>query len=379
QAQDIPTANTKGKGKAVAKAPQAASTPIVFTITAIPNNSEDEGPPEPNSEDPTSSEAEDEFPFKSYHAWDGQPVNKTTVSLSDIVSNLEPGNFTCFLKGHKMLRQDRFVHLCMVDPHLVMDKKQHGWLVLKRTTTPAILIMLGVPSISHLLTPGTITTLDGEADEENRRFIAVVPIGWDCNRMGRNLGSVLRFSSLGAPCLRGAGLFFCTKRPSDDDLMLLAGPDVPSYNVPPPPLTTVITPTATSCAPFKKGKFIKTRSADDGAERKSYAKYDYPVTKAFADYVPIYDGRASAGHPFNFTAQEFKDLPSRPLWNGGREELIPDENVVAVGYTLTSWPAVYSSSSATATPPPATPPSDTSEALGPGLISLYAQFVIVLQ
>jgi len=48
--------------------------------------------------------------------------------------------------------------------------------------------------------------------------------------------------------------------------------------------------------------------------------------------VPIYDGRQS----FHFTDANFQNLSGWPLYKGGRRDL-PDNSVVAVGYTLSTY------------------------------------------
>lgn len=59
--------------------------------------------------------------------------------------------------------------------------------------------------------------------------------------------------------------------------------------------------------------------------------------------VPIYDGRQSAKCPaFMFTSDDFQKLPKWPLWKGKGE--IPDDSLVVVGYTWTTYTG-YSSSS----------------------------------
>jgi hypothetical protein len=53
--------------------------------------------------------------------------------------------------------------------------------------------------------------------------------------------------------------------------------------------------------------------------------------------VPIYDGRETSTHSaFQFTDEDFRNLPSWPLYQEGSCE-IPLDAVVAVGYTLSTY------------------------------------------
>jgi hypothetical protein len=53
--------------------------------------------------------------------------------------------------------------------------------------------------------------------------------------------------------------------------------------------------------------------------------------------VPIYDGRASGSRSgFAFTDKEFRNLTALPLYKKGARDL-PDNSVVAVGYSLNTY------------------------------------------
>jgi hypothetical protein len=53
--------------------------------------------------------------------------------------------------------------------------------------------------------------------------------------------------------------------------------------------------------------------------------------------VPIYDGRATDTRlPFSFTANDFANLSSLPLYSKGKQDLTGD-HIVAVGYTLGTY------------------------------------------
>ena len=54
-----------------------------------------------------------------------------------------------------------------------------------------------------------------------------------------------------------------------------------------------------------------------------------------AHTVPIYDGRPKT-KPFTFSAEDFRQLPSWPLYKKGNRDL-PADAVVAIGYTLNTY------------------------------------------
>lgn len=52
--------------------------------------------------------------------------------------------------------------------------------------------------------------------------------------------------------------------------------------------------------------------------------------------VPVYDGRVGSGRKFNFTDDDFKNLPSWPLYRRGRGDIDPG-TLVSVGHTISTY------------------------------------------
>ncbi|TFK57866.1 hypothetical protein BDN72DRAFT_907384 [Pluteus cervinus] len=110
-----------------------------------------------------------------------------------------------------------------------------------------------------------------------------------------------------------------------------------------------------------KGGFVRKLPAAYNPHGRASPNPSLP----FDAKIPIYEGRASQGHPFNFTAEDFTNWSSRPLWKEGKEDLTSD-NIVVVGYAINTYgPRIQEGSNS----------SSTSSQL---MLSLSIQFVIVL-
>ncbi|KAF8876566.1 hypothetical protein BD779DRAFT_1475591 [Infundibulicybe gibba] len=77
-------------------------------------------------------------------------------------------------------------------------------------------------------------------------------------------------------------------------------------------------------------------STSASQDKTSSGQTFYPGSRAFEDDIPIYDGRGRNGPPFNFTAENFKDILTFPLYQRGHVD-ISAEALVAVGYTLNTY------------------------------------------
>jgi hypothetical protein len=121
-------------------------------------------------------------------------------------------------------------------------------------------------------------------------------------------------------------------------------------------------------SPTKRGSLLTTVSSPLMARSKydtirgSGSSLHYPASRSFSDkstffvafvyltsfsylhcLVPIYDGRGESGRGFNFTDEDFQSLTSLPLYRNGKKDL-PNEAVVAVGYTLSTYEGTQSRS-----------------------------------
>ncbi|TFK66985.1 hypothetical protein BDN72DRAFT_899339 [Pluteus cervinus] len=74
----------------------------------------------------------------------------------------------------------------------------------------------------------------------------------------------------------------------------------------------------------------------DTTSYTSKAVEGFPWDRAYEDPIPIFDGVASTGNAFDFSTTAFENLKNRSLWRSGEED-IPDNSIVAVGYTLSTW------------------------------------------
>ncbi|KAG6914909.1 hypothetical protein DXG01_014486 [Tephrocybe rancida] len=71
-------------------------------------------------------------------------------------------------------------------------------------------------------------------------------------------------------------------------------------------------------------------------KKASSATFFASTTNTVVDFdanIPVYDGRSKTGDPFHFTGSNFDSLFSRPLYRGRHSE-VPEEAVVAVGYSI---------------------------------------------
>ncbi|TFK73099.1 hypothetical protein BDN72DRAFT_956722 [Pluteus cervinus] len=76
-----------------------------------------------------------------------------------------------------------------------------------------------------------------------------------------------------------------------------------------------------------------TSSPTKGAGQSVTAKTGWAFEKFYNEQIPVFDGRASKGREFKFTAEEFQKLRTRKQW----PTEIPEGAIVAVGYTVNSW------------------------------------------
>ena len=54
--------------------------------------------------------------------------------------------------------------------------------------------------------------------------------------------------------------------------------------------------------------------------------------------VPLFNGIATDGTPFDFSDDHFKNLPTRKLWDETKYNgELPSGSIIAVGYTLHTW------------------------------------------
>ncbi|TFK59752.1 hypothetical protein BDN72DRAFT_864894 [Pluteus cervinus] len=94
--------------------------------------------------------------------------------------------------------------------------------------------------------------------------------------------------------------------------------------------------------------FFKTKPEKDGPaasanefgstlvfDANNIASINFPQVKTYEEIIPIYDGRASAGHPFMFTEEDFKNLKSRRTILKAGE--LKRGSVVAVGHSVNAW------------------------------------------
>ncbi|TFK61188.1 hypothetical protein BDN72DRAFT_863789 [Pluteus cervinus] len=99
---------------------------------------------------------------------------------------------------------------------------------------------------------------------------------------------------------------------------------------------------STPSSPSKASRSFKVtyspRVASKVSSPSKKAPKDYPFERYFEERVPVYNGIASQGHPFNFEDSEFDKLTKRALWESktGDGE-VPEGSIVAVGYTLHVW------------------------------------------
>jgi hypothetical protein len=69
----------------------------------------------------------------------------------------------------------------------------------------------------------------------------------------------------------------------------------------------------------------------------SFCNYLHMTISLPLSAVPIYEGRLKKGPGFSFSKTDFDNLSRLPLYEGGKSDL-PENALVAVGYTLNTYP-----------------------------------------
>ncbi|KAF8890906.1 hypothetical protein BD779DRAFT_1468999 [Infundibulicybe gibba] len=188
--------------------------------------------------------------------------------------------------------------------------------VMANTSINMVGIMLGMLTEWYLYR-------DHIAGSSNKPYIthkvSIIPLAQEFRRDTTVWGQILKFHNIVAQITED-GLSFHTCPKSS------AGPE---------PTSSPSTPRKPRGDIYVKVSSTLSASASQDGTSSSTPAF-YPGSRAFEDDIPIYDGRGRNGPPFNFTAKNFEDIRTFPLYHGGHADILVGA-LVAVGYTLNMY------------------------------------------
>ncbi|KAF8877033.1 hypothetical protein BD779DRAFT_1475393 [Infundibulicybe gibba] len=256
--------------------------------------------------------------FRDVVLFGGRP--NVTVERADfgvVIQGLPKQSVLIILCALTFTRSDFFVNTARVNPDcLGMDRHK---LVIANTTTPAVCIMVGTVSFCELIqgsyTSGSYTC----------HRIGIIPFAQEMRRdssvWGMKLGG---WNNIVGPVESGGFAFH--SRPK-------------TYTQP------VQSPQTPEKKKSKMSMMINMNSPSGSRTTTPVnGRGVYLSSRSFEDPVPIYDGRGKTTSPFKFTGKDFDRLTTMPLYRKGHEDL-PNDAIVAVGYTLNTYISHYNGGS----------------------------------
>ncbi|TFK62064.1 hypothetical protein BDN72DRAFT_903541 [Pluteus cervinus] len=258
--------------------------------------------------------------------WRSVDGARLTIMPSDLRSmtrgSLE--DWKCIKKRKNFSRHGQFVNLGKMDYTIFKLKsitEKSAYLVFEESRELVICVIVGMASSSSLSKPCLLpaqkpTTKAGKVPEDLvHKSILLAPVADQIDSALGNMQLILEDELKGygtdirGPSLDGAGLVFSTTSRKQSAI---------------PPPAVLRKPKTVK----KKvlSKYITNRSSSSSSEYS-----EYPNVKSCDAEVPIYEGRASRGPGFCFTAEDFENLASRQRYEHPELE---DNALVAIGYSI---------------------------------------------
>ncbi|KAG6915601.1 hypothetical protein DXG01_010804 [Tephrocybe rancida] len=250
----------------------------------------------------------------------GEPYN---VHFTSIAENLGAEDFASLCAGIKFVSYGNFVNLARVDPSLLTNRKKRIALVDSKAPFCAG-IMCGVTTASHLIGDNYVVPSSGIG----QRRVTIAPFFQEIRRDLAVAADVMKIKDFKASVdpkgsISTLGILFVSRGEGR-----FAGSNVTS---PSPSTPRKATPA-----------FLKNSSmfgAVQSPKKASSATLFASTTNTVVDFdatIPVYDGCSQSGDPFRFTGSDFDLLFLRPLYRGRPSE-VPEEAVVAVGYSISCF------------------------------------------
>ncbi|TFK58383.1 hypothetical protein BDN72DRAFT_906792 [Pluteus cervinus] len=274
--------------------------------------------------------------FYGYSTWGGQDAYRTCVAYDDLVNNVKPEDMACIVKARNFTHYGNYANMPNLDVARFSPDTRHKWITLDNNPQPVIGIIVGGVASCNLMTP---VAPPGQP-RHLVKSIALALLQVDLQDNVSLWGHLFGVSSFSAPYEPATGLWFQTRRRLPNQTLPSAEPNFKGKG---------------------KGGFVRRLP-------QSLNPNQISASLPFETKIPIYEGRASQGHPFDFTVDDFNNLSSRPYWEGGRKELSED-NIVALGYAVNTWANTNNSAGSGSSPPG----SSTHQ-----FVSLNLRFAIVL-
>ncbi|TFK60035.1 hypothetical protein BDN72DRAFT_864672 [Pluteus cervinus] len=245
-----------------------------------------------------------------------------------------PENYECAVKIEDFSREGCFINLGhpSIDATDVFTKEitEAKAFISDKEGSPLVALMPGM-----LTKPSSIFKVDKISVAEGRpegwtKQVCIAPLTTCLDPNIKVINDVYKFKNIvGGPCEK-EGLIFQTMRGKPP----AAGETNTASSAP-----TSVTPPSdnpTTRNAKKKDNNLKANLLDFLDTNRSVSTSSgtsYPYAASAEVKIPIYEGRASEGYPFNFTPEDFKTLHKRPTVS---EELGVGDYVV-VGYTIATF------------------------------------------
>ncbi|KAF8873002.1 hypothetical protein BD779DRAFT_1679461 [Infundibulicybe gibba] len=238
----------------------------------------------------------------------------TRAEFSTLAPIIPKSSVESLTKGLLFNRSGFFVNTARIHPKLLTT--EGGRLKIKAgdRLVNAVCIMLGVTTECLLTETGTY----GSVNTYNVHRITIAPFKQEWRRDVAVWGKLLNFTLI-TGSHSNLGISFTTRKQSESSGVVQQMSAIGAGNTRAPSILTSVT------SPLSVAKANKIL-------------IPYPASRGFNEEIPIYDGRARSGHHFVFSDENFQCLTQMPLYHGGGVDL-PFQSLVAVGYTLGSFPS----------------------------------------
>ncbi|TFK59913.1 hypothetical protein BDN72DRAFT_905428 [Pluteus cervinus] len=232
------------------------------------------------------------------------------ISYSSFAFQIPVEDAECIHRGIHFVREGPHVNVATIAPTQLV-KSGHAIYLRDRPTDLAVALTFGSVTGCHLIGTGT---MPGNYPAPVR-YITIFPLEELLSQTTALWGHILGLNPVTGPVIGGEGILFQTKRLPKSRLT-----------------TTGSSPGSSSTSP-SNSSIAPPASSRSRFARAGRTNASYPFVRPFDEPVPIYDGRASTGNPFAFTAEDFQGLSTRTRVT----EDLPLDSIVAVGYTMGVW------------------------------------------
>ncbi|TFK58430.1 hypothetical protein BDN72DRAFT_865940 [Pluteus cervinus] len=286
---------------------------------------------------------------------DGYQIHISNKDMKQVCDETDPENYKGIHKIHTFAQIGNFVNPGNMDANQCHIPSNKTHIALANNENAAVALMPGMVISSSIICPGPAPSKGGLEAAMNKN-ICIAPLSSTLQKTVSTLSDIMDTTALGGPVKPHHGLIFQTlpykKRVEDTkgskemnsgavdlrdklnqafnhnrplDTKTSYGTTPNGVPIPPP------TPSTSSGPAMQASRFIKTVRATPGP-----LGMEYPIYQPCQAVIPIYDGRASTGSPFNFSYQDFANLKQGKRYEGGLMDLT-HEDLVVVGYTINTF------------------------------------------